>query len=162
MTLRPILIFSEDDVTVPSYLTRLTTPKESDLTTKTFPAIHIKNYKSYSKQLESYIKSNNKYYIDAYTSKIKQIESAYPGIGEYVANEANGKKALGDNYIEIKKGGISIRLDAAELSVTVSEKMKFTPENMTRLKDDLANALEVVAQAAKLDDKLRPQTAVEI
>jgi hypothetical protein len=125
----------------------------------TFPATRVK-------EMARYLKYRARYGTCYYTSNLNELEARYPGITEHVANEIGGvvKKTneVNSNYIELRTGGIRVRLDAADLTVEINEKVKFTEEELTRIKDDLASAFEVISQAAKMDKRLRPQGTVEI
>jgi hypothetical protein len=123
----------------------------------------VKNYEnlciSYKDLVRRYGENNSqtknvRYRLDAYESKYDMTRPVDPA----KQAAADGNK----HYIEIRKGGIKVKLDMNEIHVTVDSKFAYTKENIDALKEDISNALEVIASAAKIDDKLKPKTSVEI
>lgn len=64
-----------------------------------------------------------------------------------------------DNYIEVKNGGVVLKMQSGILTMTVNETFNFEEHHIVRVKEALDNALDVVRLAAKNQAKTIPSSA---
>lgn len=120
-------------------------------------AYQKQKYRNFLVNYNHYIKERNKYTEGSsswvtYNTNAERMQTQINALLEkYPELDESKKVTTSSNYIEIKVEKIILRKQGKDISIKIEDKLEYTDFNISKFRNDLDSALNVIAAAAKLD-----------